>query len=224
MRADELLQRGLREMLHEVPPHDDRARRMTMAALATTRQRRHRWLPSIGQTRPPTLPFAIGSAAVLALAVAIGSVAISALRTTPAGPGGSTSFTVPAGFAGQLLCSPTGADTGRLEVVEMSDSRLLGETTRGADMGDQQFVSASAWRIENDDGAWEGSTISLRAEPDGWSTANFVLVGEGAYRGLAAHWILDHDPERMDGRCGWDVQGLIYDADDLPPMPAAAGP
>jgi hypothetical protein len=102
----------------------------------------------------------------------------------------------------------------------MSDPRLEGDYYISFD--DDQFVSpagssvgAGTWRIENDEGAWQGSYTRL-GFADRASVVSTPLVGEGAYEGLTAVWESTHDP----GPCGWEVRGLIIVGD----VPAAPEP
>jgi hypothetical protein len=75
----------------------------------------------------------------------------------------------------------------------VSDPRLAGTFTRSWDE-DEYFSDGEAFlsivvvtdRIENDEGAWQGSGVWYRPADTEWSLAPMVLVGEGAYEGLTA--------------------------------------
>jgi hypothetical protein len=69
-------------------------------------------------------------------------------------------------------------------------------------------VAAATWRIENEEGAWQGGALEASL-PDGTriETAT-VLVGEGAYEGLIA--ILDGEPA-ADEPCAVDIKGIIFE-------------
>ena len=82
-------------------------------------------------------------------------------------------------------------------IKDMSDPRLDGRLTyssnvdwyTGAD--GQVSLGTATYRIETDDGAWEGSTPFLDADDSPTSTV--VLTGEDAYEGLYAVMGTDWD-------------------------------
>jgi hypothetical protein len=104
--------------------------------------------------------------------------------------------------------------------TEVSDPRLEGTYTRSWDE-DEYFqgpaflsIVVTTDRIENDEGAWQGSSVWYRPAEGEASIAPVVLVGEGAYEGLTA--ILG-GVERY-GECA--VTGYIIDGTiPAPPMP-----
>ena len=113
----------------------------------------------------------------------------------------------------------------------MSDPRLDGTVTWAWDEDEYRGASAAAarvgsgtLRIENDEGAWEGSFHSAHLTKTGWATVVLPLAGEGAYVGQTALWELDYEASMPEGRCGWHVRGLVVTAADLPAGPEAAGP
>ena len=62
-------------------------------------------------------------------------------------------------------------------------------------------------RIENDEGAWQGSGTRLTNDPGG-RFSHWVMLGEGTYEGLMIAATLD-----WDGCSGFgDVTGYILDA------------
>ena len=78
--------------------------------------------------------------------------------------------------------------------------------------GDGQTTWAEGHRIENDDGAWHGSTSGLTM-PDGRvETSVIVLTGEGAYEGLTAVLV------SFEGGCFFDYRGIVTEIPD-PPLP-----
>jgi hypothetical protein len=84
--------------------------------------------------------------------------------------------------------------TWRQVLGDVSDPRLDGTwyqswdgdayTLPGGEPG--PLISAVTLRAENDEGAWQGSSVSIEL-PDGTATsAPLVMTGEGAYQGLTA--------------------------------------
>lgn len=75
---------------------------------------------------------------------------------------------------------------------------------------------AEGHRIENDEGAWSGSSVGLTL-PDGTQAGGLVvLTGEGAYDGLSA--MMFH----IDGGCFFDFRGVVTEVPD-PPVPYTGG-
>jgi len=113
-----------------------------------------------------------------------------------------------------------------VEVAAMSDPRLDGEIINYWD-SDEYFadfssvgqVGTGTWRITNDEGSWQGSFHNVFFPDDSWGTTVYPLYGEAAYAGLVALWEFDYLPDMASGGCGWDVHGLILDAEDLPAAP-----
>jgi hypothetical protein len=111
-------------------------------------------------------------------------------------------------------------------VATMSDARLDGEIINYWDSDEYVAgispvgqVGTGTWRITNDKGAWQGSFHNVFFADDSWGTTVYPLYGEAAYEGLVALWEFDYLPVATAGRCGWDVHGLILDAQDLPTPP-----
>jgi hypothetical protein len=92
--------------------------------------------------------------------------------------------------------------------LTVSDPRLEGDV-RLASPEDQYpggfTIRTNTWRIENDEGAWQGTMVDV----GGGGT--LVLAGEGAYEGL--YVALDVTNPR-------DMRGVIFPAPP-PPVPAA---
>ena len=107
----------------------------------------------------------------------------------------------------------------RQSTGSMSDPRLEGTvyqsedpdsyTLPGGEAGPSFGISTK--RIENDEGAWQGSAEVLNF-PDGtWVASPYVMVGEGAYEGLTAIYLVNIF------NCGENIQGYIIEGD----IPAA---
>jgi hypothetical protein len=109
----------------------------------------------------------------------------------------------------------------RPSIVTISDPRLDGDAWISWQHDDYVLsdgtrftVGTGTWRIETEDGAWQGSYP--RVEIDGGSDRNTaVLTGEGAYEGLTVVW------EQTLGASGWDIVGVIIEG---PPPPTATLP
>lgn len=149
MGTDYDVDRGLRTMLRDVPPHDGSARRRAMEVFPTTPQRHTRWLPPfvsdhLGR-RPWMYAVAVTAACVVAVA-AMGSAswlgrpstnpgsapAIAPGVTSPA-PTGDTGDTgeeidVPSRFSGVLRCGPAtseGATTSGGTIIDREGAEQL---------------------------------------------------------------------------------------------------
>ena len=145
----------------------------------------------------------------------------------------------PAAFTGRIVCGDivrTGvnespADGGPVRLTTrgwawqptatMSDSRLEGDYFISYDSDDYMSptvtrVGTGTWRIENAEGAWQGSFTNIMY-PESTTIVSTALVGEGAYDGLTAVWESTHH-EPLE--CAWAVRGLILDGE----VPAAPEP
>jgi hypothetical protein len=107
----------------------------------------------------------------------------------------------------------------------ITDPRFDGDVTVFASSTDHYGVSSadlassavaiwsSAWRVENEDGAWQSEpAYSLDFHDTSGAPYTAVFRGEGAYEGLTAVVELELDGSR------WDLRGLIFDG-GLPPDP-----
>jgi len=109
---------------------------------------------------------------------------------------------------------------GRLRGLElrtrdaMSDPRVSGVGHVIIDADDYGAETGPEWgtfRLENDEGAWQGPVSGFHSSADshvaGW------LQGEGAYAGLSYYYeiVLDHD-----GYASAAVTGIIYPGDPPP--------
>jgi hypothetical protein len=150
---------------------------------------------------------------------------------------------VPVEFTGHIVCGPevrtgvtdiplSGGDTLVMRSrgwawqpsATMSEPRLEGTYYYASD-GDEYrtegvtgvpSVGSGTWRIENDEGAWQGSHTNVGFSDGTFSKATTILNGEGAYEGLTVIW-----EEQPDGpTCTWDVRGLIIEGE----VPAAPEP
>jgi hypothetical protein len=149
--------------------------------------------------------------------IAIGLVAarptvVSAQEAAEASPG------VPAVFTGGVECGPSVGPSMWQQLAAMSDPRLNGDYYVSVDM-DFHGAGAEVWsytrRIENADGAWQGSTTSANLPGAGPNTVvTLVLTGEGAYEGLTALFEETYD----NGTCSSEVRGLIIGGEP-PPAP-----
>ncbi len=145
----------------------------------------------------------------------------------------------PVTFSSRIVCAETvrtgvsesPADGGPVRVrtrgwawqpaATMSDPRLEGDYYISYDSDDYESptvtsVGTGTWRIENGEGAWQGSFTNIKY-PDSTTIVSTVLVGEGAYEGLTVVWeSTNHRPLE----CAWAVRGLILEGD----VPAAPEP
>lgn len=110
----------------------------------------------------------------------------------------------------------------RQSTNSMSDPRLEGTVHQSADSDSYTLpggdagpsIGISTKRIENDEGAWQGSAVFLTV-PDGSEvTSPYVMVGEGAYEGLTAIYSVDI----FD--CGENIRGYIIQG-AIPGVPEA---
>jgi hypothetical protein len=115
--------------------------------------------------------------------------------------------------------------TYRPTATDVSDPRLEGtwylteeNDTYSGPGGDEMIIGAWTRRIENDDGAWQGSHHSIDF-PDGSSVGGgpgpFVMIGEGAYEGLTAFLYASEDP---CPNAGVIARGYIIEG-TFPPRP-----
>ena len=95
---------------------------------------------------------------------------------------------------GEMTITRTRGYTWQSTVSDVSDPRLVGTWYNSVDgdhytnPGGGASPTFDAWthRIENDEGAWQGSLVGIDF-PDGErSDGPLVLIGEGAYEGLTA--------------------------------------
>jgi hypothetical protein len=117
---------------------------------------------------------------------------------------------------GEMTITRGRGATWRLSVSDVSDPRLDGTWYASLD-GDQYTLpqgvpgpGVSTWttRIENDEGAWQGSTVTVEF-PDGESLRGpLVLTGEGAYEGLTAVAI-ELDEDVCPNSRGYIINGAV---------------
>jgi hypothetical protein len=137
----------------------------------------------------------------------------------PRGAGGNGSeTTVDIGEEGLVLTRYRGG-TWR-QTIEVTDPRLEGDIYQrwesdGYAVPDGETgptVAAMTWRIENDEGAWEGGQMELVLSDGTQLQALTTLTGEGAYEGLTA---LMGVVGFEDG-CTADVRGVIVEGVPAP--------
>jgi hypothetical protein len=92
----------------------------------------------------------------------------------------------------------------------LSERDLDSYTLPGGEAGPAFGISTK--RIENDEGAWQGSAVVIRFPDGSWVAAPYVMVGEGAYEGLTAVYSGDV----FD--CGENIRGYIIEG-DIPAVP-----
>ena len=104
----------------------------------------------------------------------------------------------------------------------MSDPRLEGTYHISYDDDAYTYPGATfdrlgtgTWRIENEEGAWQGSYTNAGLTDDTMTAATTILTGEGADEGMSVYWEIA--PGTWSG-CAWDVRGLIIDG-TVPPAP-----
>jgi hypothetical protein len=71
---------------------------------------------------------------------------------------------------------------------------------------------AEGHRIENDEGAWQGSSVGFTDAGEVSETGPAVLIGEGAYEGLTAMIATS-----IEGECFLNVRGIVI---SVPATPA----
>jgi hypothetical protein len=133
----------------------------------------------------------------------------------PIGPTGMGSeTTVDIGDEGLVLTRYRGG-TWR-QTIDVTDPRLEGAiyhrwesdgyAVPAAETG--PTVAAATWRIENDEGAWEGGQTELVLADGTQLQSLTTLTGEGAYEGLTA---LMGVVGFEDGSCTADIRGVIVE-------------
>ena len=137
----------------------------------------------------------------------------------PIGPdGGGSETTVDIGDEGLVLTRNRGG-TWR-QTIDVTDPRLEGAIyhrweSDGYAVPDGETgptVAAATWRIENEEGAWQGGQMEL-VPSDGTQLQSLTtLIGEGAYKGLTA---LMGVVGFEDG-CTADIRGVIVEGVPAP--------
>lgn len=103
-------------------------------------------------------------------------------------------------------------------ISEATDPRLRGTMSIAVSNDDYSAVGGpsiynQAFRIENEDGAWQQlPTTSITFPGDDITTTVGTFVGEGGYEGLIAVF------EHRTGDHGWQLRGYIIEG-QLPPPP-----
>ena len=116
-------------------------------------------------------------------------------------------------FAGGLLDTDDPRMMGPITAVVNSDVRIEAGTNF------RVTLQSIAVRIENDDGAWDGSATAFargRSPRDTGNLATVILAGEGSYDGLSAYLLIDLTEQPAV------VQGTVY-AGTMTPSPDPVG-
>jgi hypothetical protein len=166
----------------------------------------------------------------MTFALLTSAVPVAAQSTEPiADPTLPAAFTGRIDFGDQVRAGTMETVDGRTEsrggawaprIVAMSDERLDGDVTISFDDdayvltdGSSYGFGSGTWRIENPDGAWQGS-YNIVSTDEYSSVVTVALAGEGAYAGMSAVW------EQTIGDSGWDLRGVIFPT--APPDPPMA--
>ena len=172
----------------------------------------------------PALRLSFAGAVTLTLSVGIAGV-VAQDESGATEPDGSAllSFSMP--YLNRVIESPRvefgeGRILHRGEVLEQpidsGDPRLSGTLGISLDWDTHAdssgIVAVGAVHIDNEDGAWQGT--SLGYSRPGWSRRHhqYNLTGEGAYEGLSAILFL------IDDGTGFAVEGIVFPG-ELPPIP-----
>lgn len=232
MNTPDPFENDLRAWLSVVPPHEGRALTAVLAVITAKPRQRSRWLPRIPRPSVHQRRHSVPVAAAAVAALVVGILFASSASQNPTGPGGllDPGLPLPAAFAGRVLCSVTDLHVGsttltqvgtdaspvglsetrgsayQLPVDHISDSRLDGNIVNYWDENEydrgQTNVGSGTWRIETDDGAWEGTFYNLVLSGGTWATTTFPMYGEGEYDGLIAIWEIAYNDDAR-----WPVVG-----------------
>jgi hypothetical protein len=125
---------------------------------------------------------------------------------------------------GEMTITQTRGVTWNPSLHDMSDPRLEGTlyeaknedtyTLPGNEKG--PAFGVRTYRIENDEGAWQGSAVSLESTDGRYYYGPYVMTGEGAYEGLTAILV---NPDQSDRFTGYIIEGTI----PAPPVPQTGG-
>jgi len=155
-------------------------------------------------------PRSIITAAIAVCLLASSSAAVTAQSEEPA--------IAPVEFNGHIECGPDVGPNQWQQTATNNEPRLEGTyyySEAYAEDPDSGATSGTL-RIENDDGAWQGSMVYVYLSDGTMTTGTTVLVGEGAYEGLSAIW----EERFLAPRCAADVRGVII-VGDVPTAPEA---
>ena len=156
-----------------------------------------------------------GPRSMLTVAVAVGLLAGTTVGVTAQSVGAAAA---PAEFTGHIECGPDIGPNQWQQSATNSDARLEGTYYYSEAYAEEPASGAAAGtlRIENADGAWQGSMVYVYLRDGTATTGSTVLVGEGAYEGLSAIW----EERMLMPRCAADVRGLLFEG-EAPAAPAA---
>jgi hypothetical protein len=127
---------------------------------------------------------------------------------------------------GDLTLTRTRGYTWQSTVRDVSDPRLDGtwynslDTDEYTSPGGNPVPAFGTWthRIENDEGAWEGSLVAVNFAGDE-SEGPLVLIGEGAYDGLTAVATIDFGEPSSPAPCPNTRGYIIHGTVPAPPVP-----
>jgi hypothetical protein len=149
-----------------------------------------------------------GPRIMLATATAVGVLMGSAVSVTAQEGASDPTTTLPVEFTGHIECGPERGQNQWEQLGTNSEPRLEGayyysEVGGGSPAG----AAAGTLRIENADGAWQGSMVYAYLSDGTGTTGSTVLTGEGAYEGLSAIW----EERMLFPDCAADVRGLLIE-------------
>jgi hypothetical protein len=156
-----------------------------------------------------------GPRSIVAAVMAIGLLASSSAAVAAQG---NEPAATPVEFSGHIECGPDIGPNQWQQTATNSEPRLEGTyyySEAYAEDPDSAATSGTL-RIENDEGAWQGSMVYVYLSDGTMTTGTTELVGEGAYEGLSAIW----EERFLSPRCAADVRGVII-VGGVPAAPAA---
>lgn len=127
-----------------------------------------------------------------------------------------TSAEMPVEFTGHIECGPSVGSNQWRQSATNSDPRLEGEYYYSETYSGDSGATSATLRIENDEGAWQGSMVYANLSDGTGTTGAAVLVGEEAYEGLSAI----REERFLFPDCAADVSGLLIEGEP----PAAPEP
>jgi hypothetical protein len=137
------------------------------------------------------------------------------------GPEEIVTATLPDGET--TLTQRRGGYTWQSTVSDVSDPRFEGTWYNSADFdeytsrgeAESLILYAETHRVENDEGAWQGSLLDLGLPDAEDARGPLVLIGEGAYDGLTAVAVIDFAGRPCPNTRGYIIEGGV----PAPPVP-----
>jgi hypothetical protein len=156
-----------------------------------------------------------GSRVIVATAIVIGLLAGASVGAVAQGEGAAVA---PVEFTGHIECGPEVGPNQWQQTATNSEPRLEGTYYYSEAYAGEPASAATAGtlRIENPDGAWQGSMVYVYLSDGTGTTGSTVLAGEGAYEGLSAVW----EERMLFPRCAADIRGLLFEG-EAPTAPPA---